>query len=374
MKIAVLPHDSLSAYFKKGEIKPRYFNPCNLFDEVHILSPCERDIEEDKVQVTVGNAKLKIHPIGRLGLFSFFLRRDSVLKLISEIKPDVIRAYDPLGLGYLAVYCGKKLKIPTVVSIHADYSILHNLLVVYPKQILGLIASRILTQPYVLKNATKIICAYDFLRPYVRKLAQRDDIELIYNRVDTSRFKKRKKIKCGMPTILCVGNQIKGKNPEPIIKAIKDLEVNLVLIGDGPLHSYLERLVENLKIKDRVKLIKSVPNLEIHKYYQSADIFATSLQYGGISIPMIEAMASSLPIVVSKSRWEAERELISEIAITVEDTPKSFKKAFEKLLSDSELREELGAKGRKRALEIDGKIMEKKEAQVYKELLLSRSK
>lgn len=368
-KICIFPSNPINTYFTKGEIKPRYFNPCNFFDEVHILSPCERDIEEDKVQLMAGDAKLKIHPIGRLGLFSFFSQRNRALKLISSIKPNVIRAYDPLKQGYLAVYCGKKLKIPTVVSIHADYSVIRNLVILGLRpQIFGLMASRILTQPYVLRNATKVICAYNFLLPHVRKIARRDDIEKIYNRVDTVRFKKRKKMKSDVPTILCVGNQIRGKNPEPIVKAIKDLKVRLVLIGNGPLHPRLKQLVADLKIKDKVKFIKSVPNVEIHEYYGSADIFASSLEWGGISIPILEAMASSLPIVVSKSKWERDRELVGGIAITVENDSESFKKAFEKLLSNSKLREKLGREGRKRALEIDEKIMEKKEARVYKEL------
>ena len=36
-KLAVFPNDSLLDYYKKGEIKHRYFNPNNLFDEIHVI-------------------------------------------------------------------------------------------------------------------------------------------------------------------------------------------------------------------------------------------------------------------------------------------------------------------------------------------------
>ena len=55
-KLCVFPNDPLKSYFKKGEIKPRYFNPNNIFDEVHVISLFDDDIEEEKVNVVAGNA------------------------------------------------------------------------------------------------------------------------------------------------------------------------------------------------------------------------------------------------------------------------------------------------------------------------------
>ena len=83
--LVVFPNDPIKAYYKKGEIKERYYNPCNFFDEVHIISPCDKDIEEDKVQTIVGNAKLNIYPIGKFNPLKFFSYRNKVLKLVKEI-------------------------------------------------------------------------------------------------------------------------------------------------------------------------------------------------------------------------------------------------------------------------------------------------
>ena len=63
-KICVFPNDPLKSYFKKGEIKPRYFNPKNIFDEVHVISLFDDDIEEEKVKTVAGDALFKIHVVG----------------------------------------------------------------------------------------------------------------------------------------------------------------------------------------------------------------------------------------------------------------------------------------------------------------------
>ena len=49
-RFIVFPGDPLYKYFEKGEIKLRYWNPQNMFSEVHIISLCSSDIEPEKVQ------------------------------------------------------------------------------------------------------------------------------------------------------------------------------------------------------------------------------------------------------------------------------------------------------------------------------------
>ena len=57
MKLCIFPNDPIASYEEKGEIKDRYFNPMELFDEVHIISLIEKDIEELKVQSLVGKKR-----------------------------------------------------------------------------------------------------------------------------------------------------------------------------------------------------------------------------------------------------------------------------------------------------------------------------
>ena len=63
MRLCVFPNDPIVSYFNKGEIKEKYYNPNNFFDELHIISLIEKDIEESKVQSLAGKSKLKIHSV-----------------------------------------------------------------------------------------------------------------------------------------------------------------------------------------------------------------------------------------------------------------------------------------------------------------------
>ena len=64
-RLAVIPGDPLYKYYQKGEVKERYWNPKEIFDEVHIISLCPEDVEPEKVQAYAGKARLFIHAIGR---------------------------------------------------------------------------------------------------------------------------------------------------------------------------------------------------------------------------------------------------------------------------------------------------------------------
>lgn len=120
-KICVFPNDPLSAYFKKGEVKKRYFNPLNIFDEVHVISLFDQDEIEENVKDMAGNAEFNIHVIGKTNLLNKNRKKSKVMELLKKINPDVIRAYNPLLQGWMAAHAKKELDIPLVISLHGDY-------------------------------------------------------------------------------------------------------------------------------------------------------------------------------------------------------------------------------------------------------------
>ena len=390
-KIVIFPNDPIKAYYKKGEIKPKYFNPQNFFDEVHIISFCDKEIEEEKVQEIAGKAKLKIYTRESAFFYRkpwlFFKRRNQILKLIKEINPDIIRAYNPFfNSGAITVYCGKKLNIPTVISLHGDYDEIRRLPLKYFRflndsswailinHLFSIILSKF-TEKYCLSNAANIICVSKFLVKYATKYGAKN-ISVIYNRVDTNQFIPQRD-KNNRLIILSVGRVGVQKNQECLIKSIKNLDVDLILIGQPDLNDrgyyrYLQRLVKKMKMNERVKFIESVPNNKINHYYSNADIFAIASRWEGFCVPVLEAMASGLPVVVDDK--EPLPEVLGGTGMVVKNTPRAFEQAFKKLISSPKLRKELGEKARKKALELDGKIMEQKEADLYRKLLEGRSK
>jgi len=373
MKLCVFPNDPLESYLKKGEIKPRYFNPENLFEEIHVLSLFDSDTVPENVKELAGNAKLEIHIIGKTNLLNVKLKEKKVIELIKKINPDVIRSFNPLLQGWLATKIGKKLKIPVIISLMGDYD--RDLRYHARKNgkwinYLKLKYTRNTLEMFSIKNADGIIIIYEFIRKYAESLGGKN-INLIYNKIDLSKFSPKiiPKIIEKKPIIICVGRLMKEKNQECLIHAIKDLDVILLLVGDGPQYSELVNLVEKLDLKQKVRFERSIPNNEINAYYTSADIFALPIKYGGFAIPALEAAASGIPVILPKQKFDSNPEIIEKFAMLVDNTSDSFQKAIKEILSNESLKNKMIKNGVETVKSISGDLMEKKENELYLKII-----
>ena len=372
MKLCVFPNDPIKSYYEKGEIKERYFNPENIFNEIHIISPSSSDVNEKDVKEIAGDATLKIHTIGELSLSNYKSKIKTVKEIVKKIKPDIIRSYNPILQGWLAVKTSKEIGIPCVVSVHnnydkdvRDFSLKSKK---YSKYLKLWYTSKFV-EPYVLTNCSKVICAYRTIIPYVKRLGAKN-IEVIYNRVNLSRFSPdiAPQLHYDVPAIIYVARLDSEKNQECLVHAVKDIDVKLLLIGDGPDYKKLFDLTKKLKIEKKVEFVKSVPNEDLGKYYNSAKIFAAPIKQSGVSIPMLEAMACGLPVIAT-IRDENQKEDIDDSVILVKNEPDEFKKAILNLLENKKIHEEMSKKGLEKVKILDGSIMEKKESTVYQDLL-----
>lgn len=361
-KLCVILTDPIKAYFEKGEIKKRYYNPGDFFDEVHLISFCDRDIDEQKVSMIAGRARLQMHPIGPVSIKSIFTIENRLAKLIESIRPDILRAYDSSIRGYLSVRLARKFSIPSVISIHTDYDEDRK----YSKNFFKIL--RLSFEKYSLRNSSKVICVSDHVAGYAQRRGARD-IKVIYNRVYTGQFNRspRKESENKRKAILCVGRLDQPKRQEIIIEAVKDLDVRLVLIGNGPNKPKLKRLAARLCIENKVDFIDAVPNNKIQEYYSMADIFAIATDHEGFCIPVLEAMAASLPVVASDIPVIGE--ILKDTGILVKNTSFCFKSAIKQLLDRSDTALNKGMLARDRALTLDGDIMEEKEKGLYENLM-----
>ena len=87
--------------------------------------------------------------------------------------------------------------------------------------------------------------------------------------------------------------------------------------------------------------------------FQSATVFCMPTRFEGLSIALLEAMLFALPCVSASTRWARPEMIVEgETGMTVPlDDPASLAAALRTLLQDRDYAEELGRKGRDRALE-----------------------
>lgn len=371
MKICIFPNDPIYAYYKKGEIKERYFNPENLFDEIHIISLTSKDIDESKVREIAGKSKLVIHSVGKINVKNYRIRLNSIIKLIKEINPDIIRAYNPLIEGWLAAKCAKNLKIPFYLSLHTQYDYKRKILKKTNLQKYFILKfTEIFIEPFVLKNADEISIVYEIINPYVKKYVNKKP-QLIHNKIDCEKFFRSHKIESlPTPLIISVGNLIPTKNHQLIIESMKYVNANLLIIGGGEQFEFLKNHINKLGLENKIKIINSVRHDEIQNYYKSAEIFALAFDTNleGLPIPVLEAMATGLPVVIPRLN-EGYFEGLENVVIFSELNAISFGKYFSEIINNLELMKSLSEKSIIKAKEFDVKIIENKEAKIYKKLL-----
>lgn len=371
MKLCVFPNDPLIAYYEKGEIKNRYYNPNNFFDEVHIISFIENDIDENKIQTLVGNARLKIHNVGKISIKKRSQHVDKIIGLVQTINPNVIRTYNTLLEGWFAAKCAKTLKIPMFLSIHTQYDHKRRLAKKSNlKKFFALKYTEKFIEPCVIKVANKITIVYNIIKPYVKKHGGKDP-ELLYNRIDYERFRNGQVIdSLPKPLVLSVGNLIKEKNHECIINAMKGLNAYCLIIGKGANYRNLEKLIKKNNLENKITIKEFVPHTQIQNYYKTADVFALAFdpELEELPMPVMEAMATGLPIVIPFPKEDFSNGL-EDIVVFSERNPDAFRENIKKILSTQSLKKDLVEKSLFKGRDFDNKKIEKREAEIYAELI-----
>ncbi len=105
--------------------------------------------------------------------------------------------------------------------------------------------------------------------------------------------------------LLAVGELIKRKNHESLIRAIADMpKIYLTIAGQGVLQEHLAKLIKESGLEDRVKLLGF--RKDISELCTAADIFALPSYQEGLSVALMEAMACGKPCAVSRIRGNTD--------------------------------------------------------------------
>ena len=225
-------------------------------------------------------------------------------------------------------------------------------------------------EPFVLQTANKITIIYKIIQPYVTKHSSKNP-ELLHNKVDCDRFANGIPIDTiSQPLILSVGNLISVKNHELLIKAMKGIDGKLLIIGNGELYSKLNALIIDYGVQHKVNIEKSVPHEKIQNYYKSAKIFALAYntEVESLPMPVMEAMATGLPIVIPFPK-KGYSEGLEETVLFSENNVLAFTNNIKKLLESEILMEKYSKKSLEKAKEFDISKIEHKESEIYSKLI-----
>ena len=153
--------------------------------------------------------------------------------------------------------------------------------------------------------------------------------------------------------ILYVGTLEPRKNLRGLIQAYansraKD-DFRLVLAGGkGWKYKHIFRLVNQLKLQDRVIFCGYVPDSDLPALYNSASVFVYPSFYEGFGLPPLEAMTCGTPVIVSHTT--SLPEVVGDAGIYVDPFDiEQISLSIDTVLSDTKLCQTLREQGLKRA-------------------------
>lgn len=198
------------------------------------------------------------------------------------------------------------------------------------------------------------------LKACLKSGLKKETLEIIPFGVDTNFFRpiNVRKNK-GIFQILSIGYLIERKGFEYLIKATKKVlkkhgNVELIIIGSGPLENQLKKLIKELKLEDSIQIISNVSDEKLLELYNSSDLFVlpsvvdSQGNTEGLGVVLLEAMACKLPVMGSNIGGIPDIIQNGETGLLVlEKDISEISRGITELIEDDDLREKLAINGHK---------------------------
>ena len=145
--------------------------------------------------------------------------------------------------------------------------------------------------------------------------------------------------------ILNVGTVETRKNALLIVKAIKNCDTKLVLIGKKTKYAdEIEAYVLQNKLEDKILILNGLSSIELAIVYQLATIFVYPSIFEGFGIPIIEALYSKVPVITNKFGVFPEAGGPDSIYIDPENV-NELEEKITYLIQNESVRKEIAEKG-----------------------------
>jgi glycosyltransferase involved in cell wall biosynthesis len=202
-----------------------------------------------------------------------------------------------------------------------------------------------------------VICVSDHTRTEFLGWSKMDPgrVHVIKNGAPRHFAAKRKACEPPYKYVLYPGNHRPYKNLDRLVRAfamsnIARRGIHLLLTGED--NPQLKRVIDACGVRDAVRFTGRVPSDRLPQFYRGAEAVVFVSLYEGFGLPILEAMASDVPVITSDV--SAMPEVAGDAALLVD--PKSVEAiaaALVRITSDQALRANLIGKGQRRLEQFD---------------------
>ena len=228
------------------------------------------------------------------------------VEVVEKYQLDVLHVHNAIPHAY-AAYMAKQMLIEKEISVKV-VTTLHGTDIT----LVGSHPTYKTAVEFSINNSDVVTAvSYDLKKTTNRLFKIKNDIQVIYNFIDTKKYDKANQQKCNRIAIAKsderilthVSNFRPVKRVEDVIKVFyqvhKEIPSKLLLIGEGPERAKAEKLVNKLKISDNVLFLGN--SSEVTKVLCYSDIFLLPSQTESFGLAALEAMAARTPVISSNT-------------------------------------------------------------------------
>ena len=296
-------------------------------------------------------------------------------KIIDEGNYDIIHCHTPVGamIARLAALAARKKGTKVIYTAHGFHFFkgapLTNWLLFYPAE-------------WLLAPVTDVLITInreDHARALKKLHAKR--IEYVPGvGINTAKFRElaidREAKRAGLGygaedfLVLTVAEMTANKNHITILKALALLKekgelgnIHYLICGRGEMWASLEQSARELGISDHVNFLGY--RTDAPELYKASDLFAFVTFREGLSVALMEAMSSGMPIVCAKIRGNTDLIDDQVSGVFSENSPEAVAEHILDLYRDPERRQKLGQAAAEKALLFDDKNVLEQVKNIY---------
>lgn len=304
--------------------------------------------------------------------------RHKLIKELIEWKPDVIHSQCEFFSFGFARYISKKTGAPIVHTYHTMYEDYVGYVFLIKR--FGRWVARKITKR-LLENVDSVIVPTEKVKNRHIENGVRCDFNIIPSGIDLERHKQRISseernqirqrygIAEDKTVLINLGRIATEKNINELIEYFARVSAKvpnalLMIVGDGPAREQLQKKVSDMNMSKKIIFTGMVPPAEVHKYYQSADIFVSASTSETQGLTYIEAAANSLPLLC---RYD---ECLNNVIVQggngfAYKDENEFLRALDALLSSTDDLIAMGKRSEAVAEQFDKKIFAERVMRVY---------
>ena len=231
---------------------------------------------------------------------------------VESLNFDVLHVHGVATMAVRGLMLAHFLKIPVVMTFHTmvgevahKYSpiklskdVLDRLIWIYLKNVMKRMDAVIVPTEPIGEELTDYV---KDMRSLVT-IPTGIDTDVFRPGLDENRFEKKFHLKNDVKRILHVGRISFEKEIDMAIRAMKDIDAELVIVGNGPQKEELKELVSEMGLEHKVKFSGFVPDGDLPYAYAGADMLISCSAFETQGLSVLEAMSSGLPCVCRNAR------------------------------------------------------------------------